>query len=756
MEVGLETFADNDLSAKLLTQILGQGWATGDILSPAPNLIIEMLYRFNEVLAMFAVIIVTVTLLQGVMGTAADGTPLGKKFSTLWTPIRGAIGIGMVMPVKGGLCGMQMLVLMLIAYSCQFANTLHYSALDYMATNDMQFSNAYIAPDRQQEVEKIAKAVWVSGVTQQLLALQKDGELDKLFNLSIEQKHDAFDYIYFKNMHDADNKANTPASFITATIVSERNALNSDGQRSKIILDLAGDILILLTKVFDEHYADFAMHDWNQDEISKIRLEYLDIIKKYTNELEELDKVFIAEKRHRQVEQGASDSFLSDIKNGEAGWITAGTIYLALLDEQMQVRNSLDTGSRVKEANIEHIYKEFGGGSMLSQAEYFRHLTSVANFTIPLETQRSIKKMMDEYEYNQKNAFQKFGISTKSFLVDAKNVLFWTSPAAIATKYVLDDDFANDLKNTVKDAKNSAKMKVGEMVNEHLGVIFTATGTVANNPNPILAIMQSGTKITNTTMKMIGGIMALKVLDDMTPGFSVSSITSFVLLIAGAALYVGIVFMVWIPLVPFMLWFWQVIAWILTCVEALVAAPLWAVAHSMPEGDGFAGQHARQGYMLVAHVMLRPALMIIGFYIALYLCQFIFVLVGVLFFNGIGAYYNTTFSLNGFVDIFSAAIVVKIALVVISCILVLTTTTKIFSLISILPENLMRWLGQHIQGFGVEADADRSQGQMKSVMGRVGGIASQAANTFHAPKLKMPGGGGGGRMVSQNVGIKTK
>jgi hypothetical protein len=43
---------------------------------------------------------------------------------------------------------------------------------------------------------------------------------------------------------------------------------------------------------------------------------------------------------------------------------------------------------------------------------------------------------------------------------------------------------------------------------------------------------------------------------------------------------------------------------------------------------------------------------------------------------------------------------------------------------------------------------------MKSAMGRVGGIASQAANTFHAPKLKMPGGGGGGR-ASQGINIKS-
>ncbi|MEF3193816.1 MAG: DotA/TraY family protein, partial [Halothiobacillaceae bacterium] len=47
-------------------------------------------------------------------------------------------------------------------------------------------------------------------------------------------------------------------------------------------------------------------------------------------------------------------------------------------------------------------------------------------------------------------------------------------------------------------------------------------------------------------------------------------------------------------------------------MQALLAGPIWAASHALPEGEGLAGQHAKQGYMLFLNVMLRPVLLTIG------------------------------------------------------------------------------------------------------------------------------------------------
>ncbi len=57
--------------------------------------------------------------------------------------------------------------------------------------------------------------------------------------------------------------------------------------------------------------------------------------------------------------------------------------------------------------------------------------------------------------------------------------------------------------------------------------------------------------------------------------------------------------------------------WLVLLAQSMVAAPLWAAAHAMPEGEGFAGERAKQGYMLLMNVAIRPILLVIGFVLAM-------------------------------------------------------------------------------------------------------------------------------------------
>jgi hypothetical protein len=60
-----------------------------------------------------------------------------------------------------------------------------------------------------------------------------------------------------------------------------------------------------------------------------------------------------------------------------------------------------------------------------------------------------------------------------------------------------------------------------------------------------------------------------------------------------------------------------VAGWLVMLAQSMVAAPLWAAAHAMPEGEGFAGERAKQGYMLLMNVAIRPILLVIGFVLAM-------------------------------------------------------------------------------------------------------------------------------------------
>lgn len=73
-------------------------------------------------------------------------------------------------------------------------------------------------------------------------------------------------------------------------------------------------------------------------------------------------------------------------------------------------------------------------------------------------------------------------------------------------------------------------------------------------------------------------------------------------------------------------------------MESVAIAPLWASAHAVPEGEGFAGQHGKQGYMLFLNVLMRPALMVSGLFMAMFMIKGVSWLVG----RGLELYFNTT------------------------------------------------------------------------------------------------------------------
>ena len=129
-------------------------------------------------------------------------------------------------------------------------------------------------------------------------------------------------------------------------------------------------------------------------------------------------------------------------------------------------------------------------------------------------------------------------------------------------------------------------------------------------------------------------------------------------------------------------------------VEALVAAPLWLCAHALPEGDGAAGQHGKRGYFLLLGILIRPPLMVAGFFAAVILMNVVGRLLGAGFEIFVGGTMQT--KIIGITGTF--------AMLVILGIVVIMTANKFFSLIHYLPEHVTNWIGQQFHGLGEKED----------------------------------------------------
>ncbi|MBU3936738.1 MAG: DotA/TraY family protein, partial [Proteobacteria bacterium] len=76
-------------------------------------------------------------------------------------------------------------------------------------------------------------------------------------------------------------------------------------------------------------------------------------------------------------------------------------------------------------------------------------------------------------------------------------------------------------------------------------------------------------------------------------------------------LIIGLAMAYLLPFLPHILWYSGVISYFIVCIEAVVGAPLWMLAHLETEGEGM-GQKTAHGYMFFLNVLFRPVLMVFG------------------------------------------------------------------------------------------------------------------------------------------------
>ena len=198
-------------------------------------------------------------------------------------------------------------------------------------------------------------------------------------------------------------------------------------------------------------------------------------------------------------------------------------------------------------------------------------------------------------------------------------------------------------------------------------------------------------------------------------------------------LIIGLAMAYLLPFLPYILWFSGVISYFIVCVEAVVGAPLWMLAHLETEGEGL-GQKTAHGYMFFLNVLFRPVLMVFGLVSGWLLMN---ILGEFLKYSLSVLYGSSSFSFSGW-----ASIGMFFVTLIIFCYLSYLLISKCFALIHHLPNEVLAWAGGHVAKIGGGEDERtintlyHGGDQMGHGMG-VGG-AAQAKNA-----IKAAGGPGG-------------
>lgn len=203
---------------------------------------------------------------------------------------------------------------------------------------------------------------------------------------------------------------------------------------------------------------------------------------------------------------------------------------------------------------------------------------------------------------------------------------------------------------------------------------------------------------------------------------------------------VGVLFLIMLPVIftltlylptmPFVLWIMGIAGWLILFVEALVAAPIWAAAHTMSGGNDAINQQARAGYMILLSLFLRPSLMIFGMFGGMIIA----IIVGKV---AMSAFVPMALSVSG--DRFIGVITI-VGFVIILCMMMVSIMHRSYGLIHEVPDKVLRYIGGMSETLG-EAQAEQQGRTM--VVGAVSKISQTGERAMH-------GGGKGGKGLGGN------
>ncbi|MBN8925220.1 MAG: DotA/TraY family protein [Rhodospirillales bacterium] len=146
----------------------------------------------------------------------------------------------------------------------------------------------------------------------------------------------------------------------------------------------------------------------------------------------------------------------------------------------------------------------------------------------------------------------------------------------------------------------------------------------------------------------------------------------------------GIIISYVLPMIPYVLWMAGVCGWIILVCEAMVAVPLWMLAHMTFGGDRLHGRGI-EGWGLLFNVMFRPTLMVIGLFLGYFVYDCMSWLIRESF--GIAA----GFALDG--GWFVTNMIGLVVLLNIFVMLHVTAALMSFRMVTLLPHHLPRLIG---------------------------------------------------------------
>lgn len=670
---------------------------TDDVFSPIIGVI-------NTATLFLGGLLIAYTLVVGTLNTAHDGEMLGKKWSSVWLPVRIALGVALISPIPAynNYSGVQVVMAQMIKMGAELGDLTYGAYVDHYVMpqgNATNFTASYAV--RLPNLDRAEVELALLQPLYRTVFAQAD-QMQSLFNLQTQGNgYNAYQYgvRFYCDTDDAPVPAAiTDSGFSGATFSlggcanpSQAKNIRVDfvqyqvdpttGQVGRVVVydslapiklfspvsgnpvNLTGVNAGLVTLYHDAliQTAALALQAYAQDLPASA-------IKTRKNQI--LDNLLAGYKAqvvtNPQTTAVLNNQVLAHLNANKSNWLAAGTQYLGAASAVNAISGqgvgSLADGDAQATTATELDGTNADVANKASQAEVFTQESGGLGWLDRMWG--AVKSGVD--------------VSGKIENLVAPLKAFMADPARELTKMIVKRLTGLNITNLAGDP-----IMVAKMVGDNL---LSSADTMVKVIMSIFAVAG--------VIALAGG--ALSLIPTITAGPTATGIASFVattgstfanimLPIVFIMVVAGATLSVYVPMIPFIIWTGALIAYLALVVEAMIAAPLWAVMHLHPSGDDHVGKGAN-GYMLLLGVVLRPAFLVVGFAAAV-------AVMGIIggWINGV---MTSVIASLGQSSEYSLVVIIKmVAGVLVYGVLMLAVIHKSFSLIYHIPDQIMRWLG---------------------------------------------------------------
>lgn len=619
----------DDMAYKSLYTIFGDiinNPLDGNADDSSATILSEIFKVTNESLLVIGATICAYKMTSTIIGTAHDGSMFDKSRHVAWGPIRVLLGISFIVPLANGWSLAQLLMLWFALQGSGVANLGVNAAVTALSNGESMIMRP-TAPETTQLARSLFESnLCRSGINASLQEIENSGgevRNDDFINQELTNNSTGF---ILKSKYYVCGGANTitpPSSEIDTTTIKNAHIIALSNMQSKLYTDSDN----FVQAIIDRQNGSNAKLPNSQSIIENAAHEYENTI---------------ASKLQSSTDNESLNSLTKSISDSikTNGWAGLGAWYQTFA----VANNQLGTAAAAKASAFKSSVSSEPPASEIYDSALMAYKTQQSTIT---------------------NA----NTSTANSIYNAPDT----------TDSVISNIFGNSFSNfsSILNRETTTNNQVNPLI------------TMKNTGDHIIDIADSavGFQIGAAVAQGLSGSFIGKALNFFTGGPKMlknvlSVLGTYITIIVIALMSMGILLSIYLPLSPFIIFFSAFINWLVIVGEAVIAAPLWAMAHIISGGEGM-GQKTTHGYIFLLNLFCRPILMVLGFFLGSSIMEAGGTILNELLPTAIAnAQYDSFSGIASFIGWFFVYTTISLTLI-----------NSSFSLVHIVPDQVINWIG---------------------------------------------------------------